>query len=217
MSVAFASARASAEPVSFVEALRIARPSVVGITCGRANESPRVGAGVVVDRAGGVLTVAHLVDRCAARVELAGGRAVGAKLVGRDTGLDLALLRLDAAADLPPPVAFSQALALGEPVAAIGRPAGLPVVASAGIVSGLDVEIASPVGPRGSRWRVVASDAATAPGSSGGPLVRTDGTVAGLVVMTHAEAKLTLAHPVATLLQAMARIAATSAPRRSRP
>lgn len=217
VSIVLASARAGAEPASFVEALRTARPSIVGITCGRANHTPRVGAGVVIDKAGDVLTVAHLVEGCAAQVELADGRTLATRLVGRDARLDLAIVRVEAAGALPPPAALAPSLALGEPVAAVGRPAGLPVVASAGIVGGLDVEIASPVGPRGSRWRVVATDAATARGSSGGPLLRTDGTIAGLVVMTHAEAKLTLAHGVASMREGMARIAATSAPRRSRP
>ncbi len=227
--LALLGARAEAEPVSFVEALRRVRPSVVCILCTKGADQ-RVGAGVVVDREGNVLTVAHLINGCIPRAQLASKRLLSLRLVGVDAALDLAVLRLegDKALALPPPATFAPSLEVGEPVAALGQPAGLPMVASAGIVGALDVEAPSSAGvASGQRWRLVATDATTAPGSSGGPLVRTDGTIAGLVVMTHTEARLTLAHGVPALLQGMARIAAanaapvparaTSAPRRSRP
>src|ERR671917_1891440 len=91
-----------------------------------------VGAGVIWDREGLVLTNHHVVagrrhDPKVA-VVLRDGRELGAEVVKRGRNLDLALLRLEEAPhDLPAaPVGDSDALRVGELVYAIGHPWGRP-------------------------------------------------------------------------------------------
>src|ERR671916_3536474 len=104
-----------------------------------------VGAGVIWDREGLVLTNHHVVAgrRRGAKVAvvLRDGRELGAEVVKRGRNLDLALLRLDHAPQDPQaaPVGDSDALRVGELVYAIGHPWGRLGAVTASVVSGLGV------------------------------------------------------------------------------
>ena len=143
-----------------------------------------VGAGVVWDEDGLVLTNHHVVagGRRGARVKvvLHDGRPFDAEVVKRGRDLDLALLRIeDSPGDLPAArVGDSDKLRVGGLVYAIGHPWGRLGAVTAGIVSGLDV-----VRGPGGRARYVQSDVALAPGNSGGPLLNASGEVVGINAM----------------------------------
>ena len=143
-----------------------------------------VGAGVIWDKEGLVLTNHHVVAGrrrgAKAAVVLRDGREFGAEVVKRGRDLDLALLRVeDGPGDLPAvPVGDSDALRVGQLVYAIGHPWGRLGAVTAGVVSGLGVA----GGPRG-RARYVQSDASLAPGNSGGPLLNARGEVVGINAM----------------------------------
>ena len=94
------------------------------------------GSGVIISEDGYVVTNNHVVDGASKlKVKLNDGRTFEAKLIGKDSATDLALLKIEAA-DLPTvPFGSSDALRLGEWVLAIGSPFDLQSTITAGIVS----------------------------------------------------------------------------------
>ena len=140
-----------------------------------------LGSGVIIDAAKGyVVTNNHVVDGASKlRVKLNDGRSFDAKLIGKDSATDLALLKIEAS-DLPT-LAFgsSDALRLGEWVLAIGSPFDLQSTITAGIVSAK----ARNLGVIPNDFRIEAfiqTDAAVNPGNSGGALVNTHGELVGI-------------------------------------
>ena len=140
------------------------------------------GSGFVLDAGGHVLTNQHVVtDADAIRVKLGDSdRTYDAKLIGSDPATDLALLKVSAPDAQIHPLALgrSSAVAVGDPVIAIGNPFGLDRTVTAGIVSALQRQIQAPNGF--SISDVIQTDAAINPGNSGGPLIDANGAVIGV-------------------------------------
>jgi serine protease Do len=133
-------------------------------------------SGVIITPDGYTLTNNHVVDGVnAARVRLADGRELEAKVVGRDPQTDLALLKLDTT-NLPViPLGNSSALRVGEPVMAVGNPFGLEQTVTTGIVSATGRVIGE--GPYDD---FIQTDASINPGNSGGPLINARGEMIGI-------------------------------------
>jgi serine protease Do len=135
------------------------------------------GSGVIVDRAGYILTNNHVVgDADKITVKLADKREFEAKLVGADERSDVAVVKIEGK-DLPvAPTGDSDALRVGEWVIAIGNPFGLEQTVTAGVVSAkgrsqvVDIQYQD----------FIQTDAAINPGNSGGPMVDLDGRVVGI-------------------------------------
>jgi len=139
------------------------------------------GSGFVIDRSGNILTNAHVIEGAVkVTVQLADKKVVGAKVVGKDTSSDLALLKVDPdGLNLRPlPLGSSQDVQVGDPVIAIGNPFGLDRTLTTGVVSALQREIRAPNGFAISN--VIQTDAAINPGNSGGPLIDAAGRVIGV-------------------------------------
>ncbi len=138
------------------------------------------GSGVIISADGYVVTNNHVVDGATKlRVKLNDGRTFDAKLIGKDSATDIALLKIEST-DLPT-LAFgsSDALRLGEWVLAIGSPFDLQSTITAGIVSAK----ARNLGVIPNDFRVesfIQTDAAVNPGNSGGALVNTHGELVGI-------------------------------------
>ncbi|MFC7476879.1 Do family serine endopeptidase [Dankookia sp. GCM10030260] len=135
------------------------------------------GSGFIIDASGYVVTNNHVVGEAdTVRVELADGRELPAKVVGTDPKTDIALLKVEAGADLPT-VKFgdSDHLRVGEWVLAMGNPFGLGGTATSGIVSARGRQIGA--GPYDD---FIQTDASINPGNSGGPLFNTAGDVVGV-------------------------------------
>src|SRR5207245_9479895 len=98
--------------------------------------TPSAGACFVLNANGFIVTNNHVVENATdIQVKLDDGRELPAKVVGRDSKTDLALLKVDAT-ELPViPLGDSTALQVGEPVMAIGNPFGLEQTVTTGIVS----------------------------------------------------------------------------------
>ncbi len=138
------------------------------------------GSGVIISADGYVVTNNHVVDGATKlRVKLNDGRAFDAKLIGRDSATDVALLKIEAA-ELPT-LAFgsSDALRLGEWVLAIGSPFDLQSTITAGIVSAKARNLGA-IPNDFSIESFIQTDAAVNPGNSGGALVNTRGELIGI-------------------------------------
>lgn len=136
------------------------------------------GSGVIVKPDKGlIVTNNHVIaDATTIMVALADGRVFDAKLVGRDIGTDVALLKIDAK-DLPSvPIGDSDKLKVGDIIVAIGNPFGLESTATMGIVSAL---MRSDIG-----YEIfedfVQIDASINPGNSGGALVNLKGELVAI-------------------------------------
>lgn len=174
---------------------KIVEPSVVGIQTTIHVTSPfgegglfdpemqamAQGSGVIVDSSGYILTNAHVISQAAqggVTVQLSDGRAVqDATIVGVDPATDLAVLKIDAGNLSAAKWGNSEALAVGDPVLAVGSPYGLDETVTAGIISAKNRR----VGIEHVRYEdFLQTDAAVNPGNSGGPLVNMKGEVVGI-------------------------------------
>jgi S1-C subfamily serine protease len=128
---------------------------------------------------GVVVTVHHGVQRDEdIKVLLDGGRAVSAKLAGRDPSTDLAVLRIEEVSSGARPLGDSTSLRLGHLVLALGRTRRGDLVASSGIIGGISGEWRNRRG--GQLDQHIRLDLALYPGFSGGPLLNARGEVVGV-------------------------------------
>jgi len=174
-----------------VEAVARAAPAVVSIDCDVPNQSPfhlfytgpststSQGSGAVIRSDGVVLTNAHVVEAAVRiRATLPDDSSYEASVVGLDSDLDLAVLQLEGAQDLPTIALGSSAdLMLGETVIAIGSPFGLGQTVTTGVVSTRSRSLE--VGERVYQ-DYVQTDAGINPGNSGGPLLNIHGELIGI-------------------------------------
>ena len=135
------------------------------------------GSGVVV-APGQVLTVAHVLRGDEVAVTFGDGRTAEGRVAGSDPDLDVAVIAVDTGDAGPVAWAPGEPPAAGAPVLALANPGGRGLRTTFGLVS------ATGRGFRGPRGRRVAGSIEhTAPlprGSSGGPLVDTEGNLLGL-------------------------------------
>ena len=110
-------------------------------------------------------------------VGLADGRTVAAKVVGRDPGRDLVVLRVEAQGLVPPRWAEAGAARVGHLVLGLSRP-GRAARAQLGILGAVAGPWRSPAGGRLERY--LESDLALHPGFSGGLLLGADGAALGV-------------------------------------
>ncbi len=150
-------------------------------------EATSLGSGFIVDPSGYIVTNNHVISggvegASTAKVSvdtitvtLADRREYKARVIGRDTLSDLALLKIDATG--LPYVKFgnSKGVRVGDWAIAIGNPFGLGGTVTAGIVSALHRNIGS-----GQYDRYIQTDASINQGNSGGPLFDLDGNVIGI-------------------------------------
>ncbi len=136
-----------------------------------------LGTGFIIDTEGFILTANHVVEGAEEiLVTLADKRELSAKIVGRDSKTDLALIKIEAPSDITPlPLGDSAKLEIGEWVVAIGNPFGLGNTVTAGIVSAKYRQIGA-----GPYDNFIQTDASINPGNSGGPLLNTAGEVVGI-------------------------------------
>jgi S1-C subfamily serine protease len=145
-----------------------------------------LGSGVIYDASGLVLTNAHVVqDAQSITVGLVDGRHFNGKVVGADTGFDVAVIRLDSASNLPTAaLGDSSALQVGDPVVTIGNPFGFDHTLTTGVVSALNRPVSE--GQGSYNQPMIQTDAAINPGNSGGPLLDLSGQVEGITTLVAA-------------------------------
>lgn len=141
------------------------------------------GSGFIVSADGYILTNSHVVDGASrVTVRLLDRREFEAKVIGKDPGTDVALLKIDGTSLPVAPLGNSDAARVGEWVLAVGNPLGenLTFTVTSGIVSAKGRALDLPNRSATSIQDFIQTDAAINPGNSGGPLVNVRGEVIGI-------------------------------------
>ncbi|HSO42802.1 MAG TPA: DegQ family serine endoprotease [Rhodospirillales bacterium] len=136
-----------------------------------------LGSGFIVDPGGYIVTNNHVIqDADEITVILHDDTRLPAKLVGRDSKTDVAVLKVEPTIKLPAvTLGDSDQLRVGDWVIAIGNPFGFGGTVTAGIISARNRDINS--GPYDD---FLQTDASINRGNSGGPMFNLDGQVIGL-------------------------------------
>jgi serine protease Do len=135
-----------------------------------------LGSGAIVTNEGHIITNNHVVDQVdEIEVQLSDGRTKKARLVGADSQVDLAVLKIDDPGVKPLKLADSDTVQAGDFVLAIGNPFGFEETVTDGIIS-------SKGRPNRSDFfaELLQTNAAINPGNSGGPLINLRGEVVGI-------------------------------------
>jgi serine protease Do len=149
-----------------------------------------VGSGVVW-MPGWVVTNAHVASQRHLALRLSDGQRLDARLVGRDPGNDLALLRVPDLADRGATLAKCEAPRVGDLIVAVGHPFGVRGALTTGIVHAV-----GPIVPGGRPW--IQADVRLAPGNSGGPLADARGHVLGINAMIAGDLALAIPASIVT-------------------
>ncbi len=167
---------ASATALPVTEVYQQVVPSVVMITTSKGS----LGSGVIVNDTGLVLTAHHVVAGGGRiSISFADGTKSTAKVAASYPKIDIATLTPTKLPEVVVPAVLGGGVAVGSDVVAIGHPLGLRYSTSTGVVSGLDRTTKTATG---SVSGLIQFDAAVNPGSSGGPLLNSQGLVVGVVV-----------------------------------
>ena len=138
------------------------------------------GSGVIITEDGYIVTNNHVIqDATELEVTLNNNKSYKAKLVGTDSKMDIALLKIEA--DVKLPYTFfgdSDEIKVGEWVLAVGNPYNLNSTVTAGIISAKARNLAND-----GIQSFIQTDAAVNPGNSGGALVNTRGELIGINTM----------------------------------
>lgn len=148
-----------------------ASPSIVDIDA-ELPDGVSSGTGCIVDSSGIILTSSHVIENSDdIKVTIPEGKSYKATLtalIGENN--DLALLKIKPEKQLVPiKFADSTKVRVGQKVYALGNPFGFEKTLTTGIISRIDKEM-----------NKIQTDAVINPGSSGGPLLNTNGEVIGI-------------------------------------
>lgn len=154
------------------------------------------GSGIIISEDGYIVTNNHVVDTntssssysyyeiseaTSVKVKLnsniyGNDAIVDAKIVGKDSQTDLAVLKIDKTDLTPAEFADSSSAVVGEFAMAVGSPLGLDTTVTTGIISAINREVES----EGNKYTCIQTDAAINSGNSGGALVNSEGKVIGI-------------------------------------
>jgi serine protease Do len=144
------------------------------------------GSGFIYSSDGLILTNAHVVPKGTSKITVvfANGDRVPGHVYSSNPAIDLALVKVDHYAKLPPPVQFADSshVQQGQWAIAIGEPFALQQSVSVGIVSGFNRNepIQNDNGQVDLFKGLLQTSAPINPGNSGGPLIDDNGRVIGI-------------------------------------
>jgi S1-C subfamily serine protease len=167
---------ATATPLPVTDLYQQVVPSVVLITTSKGS----LGSGVIVSDTGTVLTANHVISGGGSiSILFADGTKSAATVTAAAPKIDIAALAPRTLPEVVVPATLGGSVTVGSDVVAMGNPLGLRHSTTTGIVSGLNRTTKTGAGPLSG---LIQFDAAVNPGSSGGPLLNTQGFVVGVVV-----------------------------------
>jgi S1-C subfamily serine protease len=155
---------------------------------GQEEQARGQGSGFVYDAEGHIVTNQHVVDGAeTVSVRFWDGSTYDGTVVGSDPSTDLAVIKVEAPANVLEPLALGKSddLTVGETVVALGSPFGLEGTVTSGIVSALHRQMTAP-----NNFTIndsIQTDAAINHGNSGGPLVNGAGEVVGVNAQIESE------------------------------
>lgn len=151
-----------------------------GYKGGQSQEQVGTGSGVIISEDGYIVTNNHVIKGASEiEITLNNKKSYVAKLIGTDSKMDIALLKIDANEKLPyTAFANSDSVKVGEWVLAVGNPYNLTSTVTAGIVSAKARDLDT-----SGIQSFIQTDAAVNPGNSGGALVNTRGELIGINTM----------------------------------
>ena len=170
--------------------------SIFGFGMPSTSTATATGSGIIISEDGYILTNNHVVDKSSynssySYYDLSDATSVkvklnnatygddatfDAKIVGKDSQTDLAVLKIDKTNLTAAEFADSSEAVVGEFVMAVGSPLGLDTTVTQGIISAVNREVESD----GNKYTCIQTDAAINSGNSGGALVNSDGKVVGI-------------------------------------
>ncbi len=157
------------EEQSIIRVARQVSPAVVTVS-----RNGGMGSGVLIRSDGVLLTNAHVIgDAQQVRVELADGRRLAGRVLGRDASADVAVIKIPGSGFPQAILGDSDRLQVGQASIAIGNPLGLDRSVTTGVVSAVNRSGFEIDG-------LIQTDAAINPGNSGGPLLDSRGRVIGI-------------------------------------
>lgn len=138
------------------------------------------GSGVIISEDGYIVTNNHVIDKASElEVTLNNNKTYKAKLIGTDSKMDIALIKIESDEKLPF-ITFgdSENVKVGEWALAVGNPYNLTSTVTAGIISAKARDLSNE-----GLQSFIQTDAAVNPGNSGGALVNTRGELIGINTM----------------------------------
>ncbi len=143
----------------------------------REHKQASLGSGVIIDKAGYILTNNHVVkDADEIKIKLSDGREFKGKVIGTDQKTDIAVIKIDSDHLPAAKIGDSDRLKVGQRVLAIGNPFGLNQTVTSGIVSATGRDNMGITDYE----NFIQTDAPINPGNSGGALVNIRGELIGI-------------------------------------
>lgn len=166
--------------------------SMFGFSMPTTTEATATGSGIIISDDGYIVTNNHVIDTSSSnssysyynisdatsiKVKLHGSEELyDAKIIGKDSQTDLAVLKIDKTGLTSAEFADSDEATVGEFVMAVGSPLGLDTTVTTGIISAVNREVEAD----GTTYVCLQTDAAINSGNSGGALVNAEGKVIGI-------------------------------------
>ena len=170
--------------------------SFFGFGTPQTSTATATGSGIIISEDGYILTNNHVVDTSSSNssysyYDISDATSVkvklnsstygddatyDAKIVGKDSQTDLAVLKIDKTDLTAAEFGDSEQAVVGEFVMAVGSPLGLDTTVTQGIISAVNREVESD----GTKYTCIQTDAAINSGNSGGALVNSEGKVIGI-------------------------------------
>jgi serine protease Do len=140
------------------------------------------GSGIIFDKRGYILTNEHVIEGATnISITLSGGRRVAAKIIGKDSKTDLAILKVEV--DNLPVAKFgnSSGMRVGDVAVAVGNPLGeeFSGTVTVGVISAVNRNIEYD----GRNYKLIQTDASINAGNSGGALCNEAGEIIGIITL----------------------------------
>lgn len=177
------------QALSVAEIYKQASPSVVAVStkgtatvAGYARNVSGSGSGVIISEDGYIVTNNHVIEGTSEiTVETDDGKKYEAKLIGRDSVSDIAILKIEGTDFTAAVIGDSDTLEVGELAVAIGNPLGeLTNSLTAGFISATNRSITVDNSGAGTQMNFIQTDVAISPGNSGGALINSYGELVGI-------------------------------------
>jgi serine protease Do len=195
---------------AFVQLANRARPAIVQVRAtgdkhdDRAQSQGSRGSGFIIDARGYVLTAHHVIDNAKEiEIRLADSRRLPARVIGADSQIDLAILKIQSDEELPIlPLGDSDTIRVGNLAVVFGYPFGRESSMNLGIISR-----SGKTYPDSASFDFIQTDAGGYPGGSGGPLLNNQGHVIGMITMASERGNMGFATPINVIKRIAPRVA----------